>query len=348
MVRRAKMGEQMSVAVVVLTAMIGACGMPGPDETSQTTETPAPPTTAARVAFYQDCWNLFNTKAWDQFAACYTADAESENVDSGMPAARGTEAVLKGAKDFVAAFPDISGSLQLVVAGDQEIAALGLLTGTHTGPLPGGPEPIPATNKPIGLMMGHVVVADGTSSAIARELIYNENGTMMAQLGLSPAPARPVMTSGVATPVVVIASGSETEAANVDAMRAQFDRLNAHDVPGLLSYNADTVVFHSLPDPADTTGADFAARVEGYFAGFPDVKVTIESIFGAGDYVVVRGVFEGTNTGAAPTMGITSPTGKAVNVHFLEFTRMENGKVVEDWLIYDGMAFATQLGMMGS
>jgi predicted ester cyclase len=338
----------MSVAVVVLTAMIGACGMPGPEETSPAAEAPAAPTATERVAFYQDCWNLFNTKAWDQFAACYTADAESENVDSGMPVARGTDAVVQGAKDIVGAFPDINGSLQLVVVGEREIAALGLLTGTHTGPLTGGPEPLPATNKPIGLMMGHVVIGDATSPAFAREVIYNENGTMMAQLGLSPAPARPVMTSGVATPVVAIASGSETEAANVDAMRAQFDRFNAHDVQGLLSYNADSMVFHGLTDPKDTTGADAAAMMEGYFAAFPDVKLTIDSIWGAGDFVAARGTFEGTNTGAAPAMGIAAPTGKPVKIHFLEFMRMENGKVVEDWLIYDGMAFAMQLGMMGS
>lgn len=44
-------------------------------------------------------------------------------------------------------------------------------------------------------------------------------------------------------------------------------------------------------------------------------------------------------------MGITKPTGKAAKVRFLEITRIENGKIKEDWLVFDSLALATQLGL---
>lgn len=347
MTRRSQMFKAMPVVLCALGMALAGCGQPMQEEASAPAQAPAPPSVEERVAFYQECWDRFNAKAWESFAECYGADAQSENLDSGMPVARGRDAVVQGAKDFVAAFPDVTGSLQVVIANAQEIAALSLLTGTHTGPLGGGPEPLPATNMPIGLYMGHVVMGDPASTLIAREALYNENGTLTGQLGVSSAPHRPVMTSGAASPTLVIAGGSETEAANLQAIRAQYDAFNAHDVAGIGSYNAESVVFHGLADPQDSTAADFDGVIEGYFTAFPDVKITLESSWAAGDYVVARGTFGGTNTGAAPAMGIAEPTGKAVSVHFLEIMRLANGKVVEDWLIYDGMAFATQLGLTG-
>ena len=45
-------------------------------------------------------------------------------------------------------------------------------------------------------------------------------------------------------------------------------------------------------------------------------------------------------------MGIKKPTGKAVSVRYLDITRWENGKIKEEWLFYDGMAIAGQLGLL--
>jgi predicted ester cyclase len=68
-------------------------------------------------------------------------------------------------------------------------------------------------------------------------------------------------------------------------------------------------------------------------------------MWGAGDYVVTEGTFGGTNKGAMPAMGIKKATGKSVKVRFVEITRIEAGKIKEDWLVFDSLAFATQLGL---
>jgi predicted ester cyclase len=44
-------------------------------------------------------------------------------------------------------------------------------------------------------------------------------------------------------------------------------------------------------------------------------------------------------------MGIAKATGKAAKVRFIEITKIENGKIKEDWLVFDSLAFATQLGL---
>jgi predicted ester cyclase len=60
--------------------------------------------------------------------------------------------------------------------------------------------------------------------------------------------------------------------------------------------------------------------------------------------VVVTGTFEGTNLGNLPSMGVKK-TGKKVSAHFFELFRLENSLCVEDWLFYNGAAFAAQLGL---
>ena len=45
-------------------------------------------------------------------------------------------------------------------------------------------------------------------------------------------------------------------------------------------------------------------------------------------------------------MGIKKATGRAAAVGDLEIARYENGKVKEDSLFDNGMAFASQLGLM--
>jgi predicted ester cyclase len=168
---------------------------------------------------------------------------------------------------------------------------------------------------------------------------------MMAQLGLNPAPARPVTTSKVAAPLVVIASGTPAELSNVDRLRAQMAAYNSHDAKGVDAYNAPDLVYHDMSMPADQTAKESLAATLTMFKAFPDVKLVPLSAWGAGSYVVVAGRFEGTNKGPMPAMGIKKPTGKAISARYLDIARWENGKIKEEWLFYDGLAMARQLGL---
>ena len=332
--------------VVVVTAGCGG-SQPRQDGPSAAPPVPAAPTAAERAAWYQDCWTQFNNKAWDTFRACYADTVESEQVDSGQPPARGADAVVGAHKAFTEAFPDVKGTGNLILVSGDAILSIYTLNGTHSGPLAGpGGQSIPATGKPIGFLQAHLLQTDSSGKKVAKEAFYSDSGTMLAQLGLNPNPARPVAMAAASAPTVVTAAGTPAELSNVDAARAQLAAFNSHDAKAMVAFNAPDVILREAASPKDTTVSESLAGALDMFAAFPDAKLVTSSVWGAGDYVVVAGRFEGTNTGPFAAMGVKKATGKPVAVRFVEITRWQGGKVKEDWLFYDGMAFAGQLGLL--
>jgi predicted ester cyclase len=331
---------------VVLAA---GCGGSQPQQEAPAAVQPAPaaPTGAERAAWYQDCWAQFNNKAWDAFKACYADAVESDQVDSGQPPVTGLDAVVATHKAFADAFPDVKGTGELVLVNRDTILSIYMLNGTHSGPLAGpGGQSIPATGKPIGFLQAHLLQTDASGKKVSKEEFYSDSGTMMAQLGLSPNPARPVAASAAAAPTVVVAAGTPAELTNVDAARAQLAAFNSHDAKAVAAFNAPDVVLREVAAPKDMTSAESLAGTMDMFTAFPDAKIVTSSVWGAGDYVVVAGRFEGTNSGPFAAMGIKKATGKPVALRFVEITKWQGGKVKEDWLFYDGMAMAGQLGML--
>lgn len=75
----------------------------------------------------------------------------------------------------------------------------------------------------------------------------------------------------------------------------------------------------------------------------PDVTATMEDVFAADGKVVVRIVFQGTNTGGFMGVG---PNGKPVKFIAFDMHRVENGKVVESWHLEDNLALMIQLGVV--
>jgi predicted ester cyclase len=342
-----------AVALLVCAAVSAgtlACGGGSRPRQEEASETPAAPkvlTAAERAAWHQECWAHFNARAWEQFRACYADTVESEQVDSGQPAARGIEAAMAVNKGFTEAFPDAKGTGELILVNGAAIVSIYVLNGTHTGSLlaPDG-QVIPATNRPIGVYLAHHTRADAVGNKVVKEDIYSDTGTMMAQLGLSPTPARPVVTGAAARPAVVLASGTPGELSNVDLLRAQIAAYNSRDAKGAASYNAPDMLYRDLAMPADQTAAESYEGMQAFFKAFPDAKLAATSAWGAGSYVVATGRVEGTNRGAIPAMGVKRPTGKAVSVRYLDITRWEGGKIKEEWIFYDRLAMARQLGLI--
>lgn len=334
------------VAVAAVVGLAGCSASPQGSEVPAAAPPPAARTADQQVARYRECWGFFNERKWDAFAGCYTGDATSEQMGSGTPALKGPAAIIESTKGFAQAFPDNTGALQLVLAKEGTTVALAVLSGAQTGPLAGPGGTIPASGKPVGFVMGHVIEWDASRDKAAREIAYQDSATMMAQIGVSKAPARAVMPKPAGAPVVVVASGSEAEAKNMATFNAQLAMFNRHDVESVAAFNAADAIFHDYTAPADMSGKENRDAIAGFFKGFSDCRLVIASAWAAGDYVVSQGTFEGTNDGALPMMGIKAATKKAVKVPFLEITQYENGRIKEDWLVYESTAFAQQLGLM--
>ncbi|MEZ4861705.1 MAG: ester cyclase [Caldilineaceae bacterium] len=76
---------------------------------------------------------------------------------------------------------------------------------------------------------------------------------------------------------------------------------------------------------------------------FPGYQLTAEEMVAQGDMVFVRTRFEGTHDG--DLMGI-APTGKPVTIEIALTYRIENGKIVDHWMLADLLGVMQQIGVM--
>jgi predicted ester cyclase len=76
----------------------------------------------------------------------------------------------------------------------------------------------------------------------------------------------------------------------------------------------------------------------------PDIKLTVEDIFGEGDRVFSRARLQGTNTGEFNGM---PPTGKSIDIRWImNACRVQDGRIVEEWETVDQMEILRQLGLV--
>jgi predicted ester cyclase len=327
---------------------------PGPAPVAVTTaEPPAPApapalppaTNEERAKLYQDCWALFNAKDWAKFSACYGETANSDRVDSGFPVRNGREDVVKAAQGFAAEYPDANGELQVTLVNGNDIASVVLFRGTNSGPvsLPGGAG-APATNKKIGVLIGHAVELSADGRSIAKERFYSDAGSLLGQLGLNPAPHRKLIEKSAAEKPVVVATSGDVEKANLALHAKTIEAFNAHDVNVLTALLADDVTHTAGSAPADKVGkAAVKKSYQEIFKGFSDVKLEVKKTWAAGDYVVAEGVFSGTNDGDLPSWKLKK-TGKKASSRYLEVSKFAGGKLKSVWVLDNGLALATQLG----
>jgi predicted ester cyclase len=85
----------------------------------------------------------------------------------------------------------------------------------------------------------------------------------------------------------------------------------------------------------------FKDNVSMFRAGYSDAQITVDDQIAEADKVASRWTGRGTHDGEL--MGI-APTGKQVTVAGLTISRVENGRVVEEWTNWDTLGMLQQLG----
>ena len=105
---------------------------------------------------------------------------------------------------------------------------------------------------------------------------------------------------------------------------------------------APDVVFHG-PGGLTIHGLDgLREMVTGYTTAFPGMQMTVHRMLVEGDWIAVHWSIQGTHTGP---MGDLPPTGRSIDIHGHIQSRFENGRVVEEWEIWDEAAMQEQLGL---
>jgi steroid delta-isomerase-like uncharacterized protein len=129
------------------------------------------------------------------------------------------------------------------------------------------------------------------------------------------------------------------------AARMHEEVVNQKKLSALDDYVAADVVWHD-PPPGLAPGMEgFKQFFPMLYAAFPDWHATIEDVIAEGDKVVHR--IKGGGTHKDEWMGIAA-TGKQVTTTGILIYRIDNGKIVEEWLQYDVLGVMQQLGAIPS
>jgi len=104
---------------------------------------------------------------------------------------------------------------------------------------------------------------------------------------------------------------------------------------------ASDYIGHDPANPEPLRGPEGVKEfISTYRAAFPDAQITVEQQLAEGDLVATRWSGRGTHEGEL--MGI-EPTDKQVTVTGLTISRLEGGKIVEEFLNWDTFGMMQQL-----
>ena len=142
--------------------------------------------------------------------------------------------------------------------------------------------------------------------------------------------------------VVAVPIPDAQREATMKAVRAFYDFWNTGDEALLEQAIASSFTDHTLPAgrPQGPEGPAFASR--RFRAAVPDLKVTVEKMIVAGDYVTVHMNFTGHFTGK---FGRTQGRGQPIPFIATDLVKIENGRITDNWHIEDNLTLLQQMGV---
>ena len=126
---------------------------------------------------------------------------------------------------------------------------------------------------------------------------------------------------------------------NKDLVRRSWATDNPDDLDE--TYTPDAV-WH-LPEQEIHGVEEMKQYVTTYITAFPDLSVTVEDEIAEGEKVVERFTLRGTHQGETEEFG--PPTGRQIELKGMTISRIEGGKIVEEWQAYANSSMMDQLGL---
>lgn len=132
-----------------------------------------------------------------------------------------------------------------------------------------------------------------------------------------------------------------------EAFERGTDTFNAHDIEGFAEVLADDVVFEAPGGMRGEGKEACSAFYGGWFAAFSDAHVEVEGLHIVDDVAVEEGTFTGTHDGTLHTpAGDIPPTGRPVEVGYIQVLRFRDGKHASFNLMFDRLLMLEQLGLV--
>jgi steroid delta-isomerase-like uncharacterized protein len=138
------------------------------------------------------------------------------------------------------------------------------------------------------------------------------------------------------------AMSTTTKQERTELVEKAYDAWNDGDVDAFDEIYAEDVVHRVL----DIDGRDeLKAVVPVWFDAFPDLSHTVEAMVVEDEWVCTRFVISGTHEGEF--QGI-EPTGETFELVGIAMERVEDGNIVERWVVEDQLDLLQQLGTIES
>jgi steroid delta-isomerase-like uncharacterized protein len=132
---------------------------------------------------------------------------------------------------------------------------------------------------------------------------------------------------------------------NKEVVRRLFEGFNTGNPSVIDEVVSNNFVYHE-PTLGERRGRQGSKEImTTYRTAFPDAKITINEQFADGDTVVTRWTATGTHNGVL--FGI-APTGRHVTCDGILITRFQNGKVAEEYEVFDTLGMMRQIGVVSS
>jgi len=121
------------------------------------------------------------------------------------------------------------------------------------------------------------------------------------------------------------------------------EALNARDYDALDQWFAPDVLAHHPYGPPMQGRDEMKRFMKMARVAFPDLRLSTHEMVGEGDTLITKYVAEGTHQG--DYMGVPA-SGKPVRFAGVQILRFANGKIVDDWEIWDQLGMMQQMGLL--
>ena len=270
------------------------------------------------VKNFADAWTQHNPDAIDDL---FTKDGIYEDIAAGE-SWQGTDKIKNLMKSTLEAIPNFNVKINQWFSDKDKVSCEWIMTGTQSGNFPN----IPETGKSFSVRGSSVILLE--NGKIKHWTDYYDMYTFLHQLDAIPEP--------------VTKEDAEVEK-NKSMIQEYIDEMNKRNENFLNDYFAANYVYHGQNGDLDSEG--FKKMHHMFLTAFPNAVMKAEDIIAAGDKVITRWKFHGTQKGMF--MGI-KPTGKEVTIKGIIISQFKNGKVVEEWEEANGVSLMQQLGILPS
>jgi ketosteroid isomerase-like protein len=133
-----------------------------------------------------------------------------------------------------------------------------------------------------------------------------------------------------------------TSSSNAELVRRTFDALNRGDLAAIRQFWTEATV-ERFPDRTCRGPEEITAYFKEALGAISGWHMELLAIAEQGEDVFVQWRLTGTHTG--PIQGI-EPTGEPVAIDGMDHFVIADGKIVSNFVVFDQMQYARQLGMM--